>query len=74
MRSAPVIVVETERGTFEFETYPKDAPKTVEHIVTLVKSELLQRPAHPSRRGPGFVIQLGDPQTQGHAEPGDRVG
>ena len=35
--AAPVIVVETERGTFEFETFPKEAPKTVAHIVALVK-------------------------------------
>ena len=35
--AGPVIVVETTKGTFEFETYPVDAPKTVAHIVELVK-------------------------------------
>src|SRR5262245_60781467 len=30
---APVIVVETSKGAFEFETYPAEAPKTVTHIV-----------------------------------------
>ena len=35
--AGPVIVVETVKGTFEFETYPADAPKTVAHIVDLVK-------------------------------------
>ena len=33
---APVLVFETEKGTFEIETYPSQAPKTVEHIVGLV--------------------------------------
>jgi hypothetical protein len=27
-----IVVVETEKGTFEFETYPNEAPKTVAHI------------------------------------------
>jgi hypothetical protein len=35
--AGPVIVVETVKGTFELETYPADAPKTVAHIVDLVK-------------------------------------
>src|SRR5262245_1436501 len=35
--AGPVIVVETMKGTFEFETYPNEAPKTVEHILALVK-------------------------------------
>jgi hypothetical protein len=35
--AGPVIVVETTKGTFEFETYPDDAPKTVEHVVNLAK-------------------------------------
>src|SRR4051812_23535871 len=30
---APTIVVETTRGTFAFETFPAEAPKTVAHIV-----------------------------------------
>ena len=47
--SGPVIVVETSKGTFEFETYPDDAPKTVAHVVALVKQRVLRRPAHPSR-------------------------
>jgi len=61
--AGPVIVVETERGTFEFETYPKDAPKTVEHIVTLVKRNFYNG-QRIHRVEPGFVIQFGDPQTR----------
>ena len=35
--AGPVLVVETVKGTFQIETYPAEAPKTVEHIVALVK-------------------------------------
>ena len=35
--AGPVIVFETAKGTFEIETYPNEAPKTVEHILALVK-------------------------------------
>jgi antitoxin component HigA of HigAB toxin-antitoxin module len=35
--AGPVIVLETAKGTIEFETYPEEAPKTVEQIVALVK-------------------------------------
>ena len=35
--AGPVLVFETEKGTFEIETYPSIAPKTVEHIVGLVQ-------------------------------------
>jgi cyclophilin family peptidyl-prolyl cis-trans isomerase len=35
--AGPVIVVETVKGTFQFETYPNEAPKSVEHILGLVK-------------------------------------
>jgi hypothetical protein len=35
---APVIVVETSKGTFSFDTYPDDAPQTVRHIVELAKA------------------------------------
>ena len=35
--AGPVIVVETTKGTFAFETYPREAPKTVAHVVALVR-------------------------------------
>ena len=33
--AGPVVVIETAKGTIEFETYPKDAPKTVAHVCLL---------------------------------------
>ena len=57
------IVVETEKGTFEFETYPNEAPKTVAHIVGLVNKRFYNG-QRVHRVVPGFVVQFGDPQTR----------
>ena len=56
-----MIVVETAKGTFEFETYPNEAPKTVAHIVELVKRGFYNGQRFHARF-PGFVVQFGDPQ------------
>jgi len=61
--AGPVIVVETEKGTFEFETYPNEAPKTVAHIVDLVNKKFYNG-QRVHRVVPGFVIQMGDPATR----------
>jgi cyclophilin family peptidyl-prolyl cis-trans isomerase len=61
--SGPVIVVETTKGTFEFETYPDDAPKTVAHVVDLVKQGFYDGQRF-HRAQPGFVVQWGDPQSR----------
>ena len=58
-----VVVVETEKGTFEFETYPNEAPKTVAHILALIEKRFYNgQRAH--RVVPGFVMQFGDQQTR----------
>ena len=59
----PVLVVETVKGTFEIQTYPSEAPKTVEHIVALVKRNFY-RGLRFHRVEKGFVVQVGDPQTR----------
>ena len=38
--AGPVVVVETSKGVFEFETYPADAPKTVARILELALSHV----------------------------------
>src|SRR5918993_3896334 len=58
-----VIVVETSKGSFEFETYPDDAPKTVANILALTKKGFYNGQRF-HRVVPGFVIQAGDPQTR----------
>jgi cyclophilin family peptidyl-prolyl cis-trans isomerase len=58
----PVVVVETTRGAFAFETYPGEAPKTVAHILQLVRDGFYDG-QHVHRALPGFVVQWGDPRS-----------
>lgn len=59
----PVIVVETSKGTFAFETYPVEAPKTVAHVVDLVRRGFYDG-QRIHRAVPGFVVQWGDPRSR----------
>jgi peptidyl-prolyl cis-trans isomerase B (cyclophilin B) len=59
----PVIVVETNAGAFAFETYPNEAPKTVAHVLQLVRNGFYDGQRF-HRAIPGFVVQWGDPQTR----------
>ena len=65
-----MIVVETSKGTFEFETYPDEAPKTVAHIVELVKRGFYDG-QRVHRALPGFVVQWGDPRSRDAAKEAD---
>ena len=58
--AGPVVVVETMKGTFQFETYPNEAPKSVEHVLGLVKRNFYNG-MRVHRQVPGFVVQFGDP-------------
>src|SRR5690242_5111503 len=58
----PIIVVQTPKGTFAFETYPAEAPKTVAHIVELVRRGFYDG-QRVHRAVPGFVVQWGDPRS-----------
>ena len=62
-RTAPVIIVETSRGSFAFETFPDEAPKTVAHVVDLVRRGFYDGQRF-HRVVPGFVVQWGDPQSR----------
>lgn len=59
----PVVVFETSKGSFEVELYPAEAPKSVEHILTLVRRNFYNG-LRIHRFEPGFVVQFGDPQTR----------
>lgn len=61
--AGPIVVVETVKGTFEFETYPEEAPKTVEHVLALVKRGFYNGQRF-HRVVPGTLVQMGDPQTR----------
>jgi cyclophilin family peptidyl-prolyl cis-trans isomerase len=61
--AGPIVVLETAKGTIEFETYPEEAPKTVARIVELVKKNFYNG-LRFHRAEPGLLIQVGDPVTR----------
>ena len=61
--AGPVVVIETSKGTITLETYPSEAPKTVENFLKLVKANFYNR-QHFHRVEPGMVIQVGDPNSK----------
>jgi cyclophilin family peptidyl-prolyl cis-trans isomerase len=63
----PVVVVETTKGTFAFETYPADAPRTVAHVLALVRKGFYDG-QRVHRAVPGFVVQWGDPRSADPAQ------
>ena len=56
-------------GVFAFETFPDEAPRTVAHILELVKSGFYDGQRF-HRAIPGFVVQWGDPQSRTPRESG----
>jgi peptidylprolyl isomerase len=60
--AGPVIVVETQKGNFEIETFPSEAPKSVEHVLQLVRSGFYRgQRMHWVTNG---TVQFGDPQSK----------
>jgi cyclophilin family peptidyl-prolyl cis-trans isomerase len=68
--AGPIIVVETSKGVFAFETFPRDAPKTVAHVVALVRAGFYDG-QRVHRAIPGFLVQWGDPQSRDPARDAD---
>jgi peptidyl-prolyl cis-trans isomerase B (cyclophilin B) len=68
--AGPVIVFDTVKGSFEVETYPNEAPKTVALILSLVKRNYYNG-LRVHRFEPGFVVQWGDPQTRDMTKKAD---
>jgi peptidylprolyl isomerase len=66
----PIIVVETTKGTFAFETYPREAPKTVAHVVGLVRRGFYDG-QRVHRAVPGFLVQWGDPRSRDAEREGE---
>ena len=60
--AGPVIVLETVKGTIEFETYPEEAPKTVARILELVKKNFYT--GLRFHRAEQSLVQIGDPVTR----------
>ena len=61
--AGPIIVLETVKGTIEFETYPEEAPKTVARVIELVKKNFYNG-LRFHRAEPNFLIQVGDPASR----------
>jgi len=59
----PVLVFETVKGSFEIETYPSQAPKTVAHVVALVNRGFYDG-LRVHRLTPNFIVQFGDPLSR----------
>lgn len=64
---SPVLVVETAKGTFQIDTYPNDAPRTVAHVVELARRHFYDG-QRVHRAIAGFLVQFGDPQTRDEAK------
>src|SRR5262245_1570761 len=62
--AGPVIVLETAKGTIEFETYPEEAPKTVAQIVGLVKRNFYNGLRFHRAEASLGAVQIGDPQSR----------
>jgi len=65
--SKEIAVVETSLGTFEFELYRNDAPKTVENFVKLAQKKFFDG-MRVHRVAKGFVIQTGDDKSKDSAK------
>ena len=70
LQDHPVVVVETSRGSFEIETFPEDAPKSVAHVIELVKRGFYDG-QRIHRALPGFLVQWGDPRSRDTAQEGE---
>ena len=60
---APVLVLDTVKGTIEIETFPEDAPKTVAHIVALARKNFYNG-LRFHRAEENFLVQVGDPASR----------
>jgi peptidyl-prolyl cis-trans isomerase B (cyclophilin B) len=58
----PVVVMELQKGTVTIELFPKEAPKTVENFLNLVKKNFYNR--QHFHRVESFVVQVGDPDSK----------
>lgn len=60
--TAPVVVLETDHGVLEIETFPEEAPKSVAHFVALVKKGFYRgQRFHWVQPG---LVQAGDPYSR----------
>jgi peptidyl-prolyl cis-trans isomerase B (cyclophilin B) len=61
-RATPNVVFETAKGTVEIQLFAADAPKSVEHIVNLVRRHFYR--GQRIHRVTPSIVQWGDPQSR----------
>lgn len=64
----PVMVVETVKGAFEIQLFEKEAPKSVQHILDLVKRSFYR--SQRVHRVEPALVQFGDPQSRDMTKTG----
>ncbi len=70
--SKSTAIIKTKNGNISFKFFPKDAPKTVERIVTLINQGFYSGLTF-HRVVPGFVVQGGDPDGNGTGGSGVKL-
>jgi cyclophilin family peptidyl-prolyl cis-trans isomerase len=65
--SDPVVLIETTKGPIKLEIFKKEAPRTAENFLDLVKRGFYNGLSF-HRYEPGFVIQGGDPNGNGSGD------
>jgi cyclophilin family peptidyl-prolyl cis-trans isomerase len=58
----PVLVFETAKGPFEVELFAADAPKSVDHVLALMKRSFYR--GQRFHRVTASLVQFGDPQSR----------
>jgi len=58
----PVLVFDTVKGTFQMQMFAADAPKSVDHLIGLVKQNFYR--GLRFHRVEARLVQIGDPQTR----------
>jgi cyclophilin family peptidyl-prolyl cis-trans isomerase/HEAT repeat protein len=69
---APVVRIQTERGTFVVRLAPAAAPLTVQNFLSLARRGYFDG-VRIHRVAPGFVVQDGDPTGTGNGGPGYEI-
>ena len=59
---SPILVIETAKGTIEVQLFQSEAPKSVDHILQLVKRNFYR--SQRVHRVVSTLVQFGDPQSR----------
>jgi peptidyl-prolyl cis-trans isomerase B (cyclophilin B) len=66
--AGPLMVIDTAKGSIEIQLFPAEAPKSVEHIISLVKKNFYR--SQRFHRAEATLVQFGDPQSRDMTKQG----